>query len=88
MLEVLWKNEEIQNINSEYKKRLAQIQEKSTILRSKGKLGSAFQKIIDDNDSVKQEEIKVRKTLDDKYKISIDFGLIASIIMIWFIINM
>ena len=36
------KDEELQNINSEYKKRLDQIQEKSTVLRSKGEDASKF----------------------------------------------
>jgi len=72
------KDEELQNINSEYKKRLNQIQEKSTALRSKGEDQSKFHKIIDENELVKEEESKVRKTLDTKYKISIDFALISA----------
>ncbi len=72
------KDEELQNIDSEYKKRLGQIEEKSTALRSKGEDQSKFHKIIDENKLVKEEESKVRKTLDAKYKISIDFGLISA----------
>ena len=72
------KDEELQNINSEYKKRLDQIQEKSTVLRSKGEDASKFHKIIDENEFVKEEESKVRKTLDAKYNISIDFALISA----------
>ena len=75
------KDEELQNINWEYKKRLDKIQEKSTISQSKGESNSAFQKIIDENETVKQEEIKVRKTLDNKYKIIIDYALISAIIL-------
>ena len=72
------KDEELQSINSEYKKRLDQIQEKSTVLRSKGEDASKFHKIIDENEFVKEEESKVRKTLDAKYNISIDFALISA----------
>ena len=75
------KDEELQNINLEYKKRLDKIQEKSTISQSKGESDSAFHKIIDENETVKQEEIKVRKTLDNKYKITIDYALISAIIL-------
>ena len=75
------KDEELQNINLEYKKRLDKIQEKSTISQSKGESNSAFQKIIDENETVKQEEIKVRKTLDEKYKITIDFALVTGIVL-------
>ena len=75
------KDEELQNINLEYKKRLDKIQEKSTISQSKGESNSAFQKIIDENETVKQEEIKVRKTLDEKYKITIDFALVTGLVL-------
>ena len=65
----------------EYKKRLNKIQEKSTISQSKGESNTAFQKIIDENETVKQEEIKVRKTLDEKYKIIIDFALVTGLVL-------
>ena len=74
------KDEELRNIQSEYKKRFNQIQEKSTILRSKGESGIAFQKLIDENESVKEEEVKILKILDDKYHITIDFALISAMI--------
>ena len=75
------KDEELQSINSEYKKRLDKIQEKSTVLRSKGEDVSKFHKILDDNEFVKEEESKVRKTLDSKYTISIDFALISAVVL-------
>jgi hypothetical protein len=75
------KDEELQNVNSEYKKRLGEIQEKSTVLRSKGEDQSKFHKIIDKNELVKEEESKVRKTLDAKYNISIDFALISTVFL-------
>ena len=74
------KDEELQNVNSEYKKRLNQIQEKSTILRSKSGTDTAFQKIIDETVSIQEEAIKVLKIINDKYHISIDFALISAII--------
>ena len=75
------KDEELQNINLEYKKRLDKIQEKSTISQSRGESNTAFQKIIDENETVKQEEFKVRKTLDEKYKITFDFALVTGIVL-------
>ena len=74
------KDEELQNINSEYKKQFNEIQEKSIILRSKGQSGIVFQKLIDENESIQEEKITVLKTLNDKYRVSIDFALISAII--------
>ena len=74
------KDVELQNVHLEYKKRSNQIEEKSTILRSKGESGIAFQKLIDENDLIKQDEAKILKILDDKYHITIDFALISTMI--------
>ena len=50
-------------------------------MRSKGEDVSKFHKILDDNEFVKEEESKVRKTLDSKYTISIDFALISAVVL-------
>ncbi len=76
------KNEELQNINLEYKKKYKIIENKHTDLRSKNNSDTSLQKLIDEHESIKLEEKFIRKSLDHKYLISVDFALIGSIIFI------
>ena len=76
------KNEELQNINLEYKKKYKIIENKHTDLRSKNNSDTSLQKLIDENESIKLEEKFIRKSLDHKYLISVDFALIGSIVVI------
>jgi superfamily II DNA or RNA helicase len=71
------KESELQNINSEFKKRQDEINQKSQILRSKNASDSEFQNLLDENESIKREKEIVLKTLDKKYHVSIDFALIS-----------
>ena len=75
------KQEELENINSEYKKRNKEIQEKYVILRSKGESGKNLEKIIDETEIIKNEEENIRKNIDNKYAIVIDFALVSSLIL-------
>lgn len=75
------KEEELQNITSEYKTHNKVIQEKYNILRSKGISGISLQKLIDENDTIRNEEVIVRKNLDEKYSILMDFALIGILIL-------
>ena len=76
------KNEELQNINLEYQKKYEIIENKHTDLRSKNNSDASLQKLIDENESIKLEEAFVRKNLDHKYLISIDFALVASTVFV------
>jgi len=76
------KNEELQNIDLEYKKKYEVIENKHTDLRSKNNSDASLQKLIDDHESIKLEEEFTRKNLDHKYLISVDFALIGSIVFI------
>ena len=71
------KENELQNINSEFKKRQNEIEQKSQILRSKSVYDSKFHNLLDENDAIKREKDIVLKTLEKKYHISIDFALIS-----------
>ncbi len=75
------KQEELDNVALEYKKRNKEIQDKFTILRSKGESGIALENLIDENETIRNEEINIRGNLDKKYAIVIDFALIASVII-------
>ena len=75
-------NEEMKNINSEYEKRQKEIQDKSIILQSKGESGTKFQKVIDDAMQAKNNMEIDKKSLNNKYKITIDFALASAIILI------
>ncbi|MGY5144405.1 MAG: hypothetical protein ACW9XH_07985 [Candidatus Nitrosopumilus sp. bin_32a] len=75
------KQEELDNVTLEYKKRNKEIQDKFTILRSKGESGIALENLIDENETTHNEEINIRENLDKKYAIVIDFALIASVII-------
>ena len=75
------KQEELDNVTLEYKKRNKEIQDKFTILRSKGESGIALENLIDENETTHNEEINIRENLDKKYAIMIDFALIASVII-------
>lgn len=75
------KQEELDNITLEYKKRNKEILDKLTILRSKGESGIALEKFIDENELIRNEEINIRENLDKKYAIVIDFALIASVVI-------
>ena len=75
------KQEELDNVTLEYKKRNKEIQDKFTILRSKGKSGIALKNLIDENETMHYEEINIRENLDKKYAIVIDFALIASTVI-------
>jgi ABC-type transporter MlaC component len=76
------KNEELQNINLEYKKKYEIIENKHTDLRSKNNSDTSLQKLIDEHESIKLEEKFIRKSLDHKYLISVDFALIGSIVFV------
>ena len=76
------KNEELQNINLEYNKKYKIIENKHTDLRSKNNSDSSLQKLIDEHESTKLEEKLMRKSLDHKYLLSIDFALIGSIVFV------
>ena len=76
------KNEELQNINSEYKKKYDVIENKHTDLRSKNNSDTSLQKLIDEHESTKLDETFIRKSLDRKYLISVDFALIGSIVYV------
>ena len=80
------KNEELQNIDLEYKKKYQVIENKHTDLRSKNNSDASVQKLIDQHESTKLEESITRKNLAHKYLISVDFALIGSIVFVWFII--
>ena len=80
------KNEELQNIDLEYKKKYKIIENKHTDLRSKNNSDTSLQKLIDEHESIKLEENITRKNLAHKYLISVDFALIGSIVFVWFII--
>ena len=71
-----------QNIDSEYKKRRKDIQDKHTDLRSKGTTGDLLSELIDENKKIKYEEIELKNNLDKKFSIVIDFALIGSLILI------
>lgn len=75
------KQEELDNITLEYKQRNKEIQEKFTILRSKGESGIELEKLIDTNEIIRDEENRIHKNLDKKYLIVIDFALIGSVIL-------
>ncbi len=75
------KQEELDNVTLEYKKRNKEIQDKFTILRSKGESGIILENLIDENETIRNEEINIRGNLDKKYAIVIDFALIASVII-------
>ena len=75
------KEEELQNIISEYKIRNKEIQEKYTKLRSKGVSEKSLDNLMDENKIVHDEEIRIRANLDKKYSIVIDIALIASLIL-------
>ncbi len=74
------KQDELDNVSLEYTKRKKEIQNKFTILRSKGESGIALENLIDENETTHNEEIRIRGNLDKKYSILIDFALIASVI--------
>ena len=76
------KNEELQNIDLEYKKKYQVIENKHTDLRSKNNSDASVQKLIDQHESTKLEESITRKNLAHKYLISVDFALIGSIVFV------
>ena len=75
------KQEELDSVSLEYDKRKHEIQDKFIILRSKGKSGIVLEKLIDENEIIHNDEVRMRKNLDKKYSILIDFALIASVII-------
>ena len=76
------KDEELQIIDSEYKKRRKDIQDKHTDFRSRGSTGDLLNKLMDENEKIKYEEIDLKNNLDKKFSIVIDFALIGSLILI------
>ncbi len=76
------KNEESDQIESKYTKLRKKLEEESIELQSKSDSGIAFQKIVDLHQILKQEETQIRKILDKKYEIRIDFALISGLIIL------
>lgn len=75
------KQEELDNVSLEYTKRKKEIQDKFTVLRSKGESGIVFENLMDENEIIHNDEIKINENLNKKFSILIDFALIASVVI-------
>ena len=74
-------HEELDNINSEYKKRKFSLEEKFNILRSKGASREDFDKLINENEMIREEEKILIENTSKKYAVNIDIALFASLIL-------
>ncbi len=72
------KNEELTNIYNEYNKRFNDIQKESVILQSKN---MSLDDLIYTNQSLKNEKSVILENLENKFRITVDFALIAAIVI-------
>lgn len=77
----LLQKEESEKVISEYKKHKNNLQDKFTMLRSKGKSGPKLDNLISENEILRNEEKILIENIEKKYSISIDIALFASLIL-------
>lgn len=76
------KQNELDNINEEYKTRKSEIQKKSVIIQQKPNSSNSLNELILENESIKNDMRKAYDLLDSKYSITVDFALIAAAIIV------
>jgi len=76
------RQKEIQSIKEEYRIRSKEIQEKFILLRSKGQSAHEIDRLIDENQNIREDEKAILESIRKKYSTIIDFALIGAVLFL------